>query len=413
MSDSALVLRAALAERVPGYALPRAFHVEQAIFAREVTTIWRTSWLFAGLSASVAKPGEFFTFEMAEDSVIVVRTASGGLEALHNVCRHRGMRICQRAAGEASRWVCPYHQWTYALDGALERCGAMEEPLERSGLGLRKAHVAEAGGLIFVCLDEPSGPFDEAARALRSALVPAGLERAKVAHEIDYQVAANWKLVWHNNRECWHCHSGHPQYVLANFDAAPATAQWRELAQSRASEHERAMGDAGGAADEHAAPGLYAFPAPDRWWSANRTPLAPGFVTESIDGEAVAPLMGRYAEHDVGTLRIRAVPNFWCHASADHAVLTQLAPRSPHETAIRVRWLVDRDAVEGVDYELERLLPFWQLTSEQDWDLCERNHAGVRSPAFVPGPYAPSREYNVAAFDDWYVRRMFAANERA
>ena len=69
-------------------------------------------------------------------------------------------------------------------------------------------------------------------------------------------------------------------------------------------------------------------------------------------------------------------------------------------------WLVDRDAVEGRDYQLERLLPFWQLTSEQDWELCERNHAGVRSPAYTPGPYSLRREYNVAAFVDWYLRRL-------
>ena len=81
----------------------------------------------------------------------------------------------------------------------------------------------------------------------------------------------------------------------------------------------------------------------------------------------------------------RTVPNFWSHMSADHAVLTRLLPDGPETTLVRVQWLVDRDAVAGRDYELERLLPFWQLTSEQDWDLCERNHAGVRNPAYHPG----------------------------
>jgi Rieske 2Fe-2S family protein len=87
-------------------------------------------------------------------------------------------------------------------------------------------------------------------------------------------------------------------------------------------------------------------------------------------------------------------------------VLTRLTPAGPQCTRVTVQWLVDRDAVEGRDYDLERLLPFWQRTSEQDWDLCERNQAGVRSPAYVPGPYSPVREYNVTAFDDWYRGRM-------
>lgn len=118
--------------------------------------------------------------------------------------------------------------------------------------------------------------------------------------------------------------------------------------------------------------------------------------------------MGDYRDYDVGTLRARTVPNFWCHASADHAVLTRLAPAGPELTCIRVQWLVDRDAVEGRDYHLARLLPFWRLTSEQDWNLCERNHAGVRSPAFIPGPYSRRHEANLVAFVDWYLTRLTA-----
>ena len=118
--------------------------------------------------------------------------------------------------------------------------------------------------------------------------------------------------------------------------------------------------------------------------------------------------MGEYRDYDVGTLRLRAVPNFWAHASADHAVLTRLDPVGPERTAVRVQWLVDADAKEGRDYDLERLLPFWQLTSEQDWDLCERNHTGVKNPAFTPGPYSLAREYNVLAFVSWYTGRLGA-----
>jgi Rieske 2Fe-2S family protein len=116
--------------------------------------------------------------------------------------------------------------------------------------------------------------------------------------------------------------------------------------------------------------------------------------------------MGDYTGYDVGTLRVRTVPSFWCHASADHAVLTRLAPLTAERTAIRVQWLVDRNAQEGRDYDLQLLLPFWQLTSEQDWALCERNHTGVRNPAFTPGPYSRQREHNVIAFVDWYLGRM-------
>jgi Rieske 2Fe-2S family protein len=407
------VLARTLAEHEPWHALPRAFHVDPEIHEQELEAVWRASWLFAGVSARASEPGEYFLFALGDDSMIIVRDGGGRLHALHNTCRHRGMPVCAEPSGRARGWVCPYHQWSYALDGALLGCGGAQDDLDRSQHGLRRAAVAEIGGLIFVWVGPDPQPFGEAEAALGAALAPQGLAGARVAHTIDYRVAANWKLVWQNNRECWHCRTSHPEYVRANFDIAPTDARTLEVARARARDHARTLGalatapgEWGAGADEHAEPGLYAFPARGRWWSANRTPLAPGFVTESLDGEPVGPLMGDYPGHDIGTLRVRTVPNFWCHASADHAVLTRLLPAGPEGTQITVSWLVDGDAVEGRDYQLDRLLAFWQTTSEQDWALCERNHAGVRNPAYRPGPYSREREYNVAAFDEWYLERM-------
>jgi len=105
----------------------------------------------------------------------------------------------------------------------------------------------------------------------------------------------------------------------------------------------------------------------------------------------------------VDTLRMRTMPNFWTHSSSDHAVSTRLAPAGPDRTRIQVQWLVHADAMEGADYQLDALLPFWELTSEQDWALCERNQAGVASPAFTPGPYSRRREYNVIRYVEWYL----------
>jgi Rieske 2Fe-2S family protein len=103
---------------------------------------------------------------------------------------------------------------------------------------------------------------------------------------------------------------------------------------------------------------------------------------------------------------MRTVPNFWCHASGDHAVSTRLAPAGPETTYIAVQWLVREDAVEGRDYRLDTLLPFWELTSEQDWRLCEQNQAGVSSRAFTPGPYSRKREYNVIRWTQWYLSEL-------
>ena len=111
-------------------------------------------------------------------------------------------------------------------------------------------------------------------------------------------------------------------------------------------------------------------------------------------------------EADVGTLRIRSLPNFWNHTSCYHAVTTRLLPAGPRRTHIRVYWLVDRAAREGVDYEFDRLLPFWQLTSEQDWHLCEMVQRGIESSGYRPGPLSALWEYNVRAFLEWYLRKI-------
>jgi len=392
-----------LAATPHGRSLPRSYYVDEDVFAADLDAVWRRYWLFAGHTCELAAPGDFLVIEPADESLIVVRADDGRLRALHNTCRHRGSRICDEPAGKAKRFVCPYHQWTYALDGSLQACGGvdLELGIDRGELSLREAHVEEAAGLVFVSLAEDPPPFAGARGDLERMFDRQGLDRAKVAARRGYAVCANWKLVWANNRECWHCHVGHPEYIRANYDTARDNAQARAELDARVA----ALQDRGFAVD-HPDVGLSAFPSPGRWWSVNRTATVPGFQTESVDGLPVAPPMGSHDGHDTGTLRARVLPGFWCHASADHAVTTRLLPVGPLETKVEVTWLVDARAGEGRDYDLDRLLPFWQQTSEQDWALCERNQRGILSSAYLPGPYSPSREANVIAFDDWYLVAM-------
>jgi len=382
-----------------GWSLPREHYVDGAAFGADLAAVWLRSWLFAGHSCEVPRAGDFFVFDLADESLIVARSEDGRLRALHNVCRHRGSRILDAAFGSAPRFVCPYHQWTYGLDGSLRACGGIDRELDldRSELALGPAPVVEAAGLVFVSIATSPPSFEPVCADLERELGAHDLVSAKVAARRNYIVKANWKLIWENNRECWHCHLGHPEYVRANYDAAAGTANVEAELQLRVSELV-----AKGLSVDHAGVGLAEFPSEGRWWAVNRTPTASGFVTESLDGRPVAPPMGTYEEHDVGTVRARVLPGFWCHASADHAVTTRILPIGPAETCVDVSWLVDVNAVEGRDYELEALLPFWELTSEQDWALCERNQRGIRSTAYVPGPYSPSRERNVIAFDEWY-----------
>ena len=400
-------MEALLAKCRPGWSLPREFYFDEEIYQRDLETVWRRGWLFAGHACEIPKSGDYFTMAIHTDSIIVIRSGDGVVRAFHNVCRHRGSQICADDRGHASRLVCPYHQWTYGNDGKLLACRGMPNDLDKEQFGLHPVHAREVGGLIYVSLAAEPSEFGPAQEVLGGAFKPQGFDHAKVAKIVDYQIPANWKLVWENNRECYHCNVNHPQYIKANFDhynADDSTDHIRRRMETQVLRSE-AKWAAAGLAVSHKDTGMTKFPDAERniWFSANRTALVEGWVSESMDGRQVAPLMGEYKDADVGTLRARTLPNFWNHSSCDHGVTTRLLPGGPQLTLARVTWLVHQDAVEGRDYKLEAVMPFWQLTSEQDWEICRRQQIGVNSTACTPGPYSATKEYNVDAFVRWYL----------
>lgn len=393
-----------------GHGLSREFYCDDGLYQRDLERVWQTGWLFVAHTCEIPKPGDYVTFELDHDSLIVIRDDDGKAKALYNTCRHRGTLICHQPKGHVGRLVCPYHQWTYGRGGALMSCRGMQDDVDKSQLGLVAAHVHEFEGLIYVCLADDPPSFDDAHQMMAPAVKPQGLGQAKIAKAVEYDVAANWKIVWENNRECYHCNANHPQYIKANFDHynADDTSQRIQQQIDTAVDHsEKKWADAG-LSVTHRQSGMACFPDPDRgiWCSANRTPLADGYVSESMDGRQVAPLMGDYSDPDVGTLRMRTMPNMWMHASCDHAVTTRLLPAGPHSTKVRVAWLVHQDAEEGRDYNLDKLMPFWQLTSEQDWELCAYVQRGVKSHRYRPGPFSTYKEYNVDAFVRWYLKEL-------
>jgi Rieske 2Fe-2S family protein len=286
----------------------------------------------------------------------------------------------------------------------------MQEDLNKSELGLVAAQLQELEGMLFVSLSDQPPDFEQAAALVRPCFRPQGLKQARVAKIVDYDVAANWKIIWENNRECYHCNVNHPQYTRANFDHynADDTSDRIQAEIEEANRRSEEKWAREGLAVTHTSTGMAPFPDADQnlWYSANRTPLVDGYLSESMDGRQVAPLMGDYTDPDVGTLRMRTMPNFWNHSSCDHAVSTRILPAGPQRTLLRVTWLVHEDSEEGRDYKLEELMPFWQLTSEQDWELCERVQKGVQSSSYTPGPFSTYKEYNVDSFVRWYLQQL-------
>lgn len=404
-------LAALLATRRNGHGMPRAFYQTEALYAAEMQRVWQAGWVFAGFSIELPKPGDYITFAVDSTPVLVLRGDDGAVRAFHNVCRHRGTQLCRADSGHVRAIVCPYHAWSYGRSGELRSCNGMDEGKDKSQLGLKPIHATEVAGLVYVCLADTPPDVEGLRRDFAASAAPQGFERARIAHVVDYEVEANWKLVWENNRECLHCITCHPQYAKANFDVvdetnvSPAMQQRIDAATARIAP--KWTSDASESV-LHGHGGLATFPDPERglWFASSRTPLAEGFVTESMDGSRVAPLMGDYDSEDVGVLRLRSLPNFWVHASCDHAVAARMLPAGPRKTIMRGYWLVDADAKEGTDYQLERMLPFWHLTNEQDWNICKWQQKGVDSNGYVPGPLSSRFEYNVDAFIRWYLDQM-------
>ncbi|MGH8691515.1 MAG: aromatic ring-hydroxylating oxygenase subunit alpha, partial [Burkholderiales bacterium] len=304
----------------PGWSLPGAFHRDDAIYRADIEQIWRKGWLFAGHGCEVRNPGDWLTLQVDSDSIIVIRGEDGAVRALHNVCRHRGTQLVPPGRGSSRRIVCPYHQWTYDTSGALTFCRGMHE-FDHASFSLKGASCQVVEGLIFISLAENPPPFDQARELMAPYLRPQGFARARVAKQVDYQIAANWKLVWENNRECFHCNVNHPQYIKANWDHYNADDTPAEVraAMDRVLAKSESRWASAGLAVSHRETGMTQFPDAERgiWYSANRTALTEGWVSESMDGKQVSTLMGAYSDPDVGTMRCRTLPNFWNHSSCD------------------------------------------------------------------------------------------------
>lgn len=382
----------------PGHTLPAAYYLDPAVLTAEFGGVLGDCWLFAGHSCDLVKAGDFLIFTLGEESLIVVRDEEGELRAHHNVCRHRGSRICDEPRGHARALVCPYHQWTYGLDGELRAARLMGNDFSKAGHRLGAAAAREVAGLVFVCLADEPPPFEPLAGALTAQLGPHRLDRARVVHREHYRVRANWKTLVENNRECYHCRGSHPEFLQSNFEFGthgdPRRNEAYESTLRKAYDRWERAG---------LAPADISFPDGETF-RVSRLPLRAGYVTESLDGRPVAPPMGQVGE-EPGSLRMIALPTMWAHANLDYAMTTRLTPVAPDVTDVEVSFLVAQDATDE-QVDLTGLLAVWTATSEQDWELCETNYAGIRSRAYQPGPLSPVVEGSVQHFQEWYLSRL-------
>ena len=397
--------------RAPGFGLEAPFYTSQEVFDLDVDAIFARHWLFVAAAAELPEPGDYVTVEVGPYSVIIVRDDDEQVRAFHNVCRHRGSRILDDKAGCVGNLVCPYHHWTYGVDGGLMYAENQPASFDRSRFGLKPVHVRDLSGLVFICLaDEPPADFDEVAARLEPYLAPFEMGRAKVAHQVDLLEDGNWKLVMENNRECYHC-DGHPELLSAYFPLHGYTAE-DVPPRMRAvwARFEKASADLLVACRRQGIPteGIREIDNRPSAFLVEHAPLDGAGESYSVGGAAVCrKRMGSIVDNRFGDLHVHFQPNSWFHMLADHAVVFTVLPLAPGRTALRTTWLVHPDAVEGVDYDLESLTQVWNATNSQDSVFVARTQRGVEDPGYQPGPYSEV-EGDVDAFVTWYLSRVRA-----
>jgi phenylpropionate dioxygenase-like ring-hydroxylating dioxygenase large terminal subunit len=392
----------------PHHAMDPYFYRSHLVHEQELEHLVFKSWVYALHASEIPDAGDYQLVEMGEDSIIVARTETGAITAMHNICRHRGARVCEDLKGNRKTYVCPYHGWVYNVDGTLKaaRETHVMPNFDASAHGLKPVNCVTYMGLVFINCDPEAGDLLASLENIREPLGAYDLDHAKVAHRKTYRVDANWKLAIENYLECYHCATSHRAYAkmhtLKDLEekSGPIVKKMLESADN--------ITGIPGISKTHTA--IY-LDAPSFGACAHtmRYGLFEGFVTGSQDGQPVAPLMGNIKDYDGGAGDFQMGPLTFMLNYPDHCVLYRFLPRSLTETDMELVWFVREDAVEGKDYDVAKLTWLWHHTTLEDEYIITRNAAGVNSRFFEPGPYHPEFEFTLQQFVCWYLHSLEAS----
>lgn len=389
----------------PGDALPGYFFRSHVTYQQELNNIVFKSWLWAGHVSQVPNVGDYFLYELAEESVIVVRHDDGEIRALINSCRHRGSRVCELKQGHGKAFACPYHGWVYGTDGRLKAARHMDgvPGFRKEDHGLKHARVAVRFGLIFINFDPDAYDFNEALAMVDPQLAPYHLETAKIAHRETYSVDANWKIALGNYLECYHCETAHRWYskIHSFKDREQVSAPLNRAMWARA-EKDTGVPDVDKAVYRmfREAPGFGSCVYTSRY------ALFADYKTGSRDGAPLAPLMGDFKGYDGGACDCQFGPLTYMLNYPDHCILFRYVPFGITRSDMEIVWFVKGDAVEGKDYNREELIWLWDQTTQEDKRIMNLNASGVNSQFFEPGPQHPEFEDTPMRFIDWYLHAL-------
>ena len=335
--------------------------------------IFLDRWLFAGHVSQLSEPGQYFLFQIGAENIILLRDRQDKVRAFYNVCRHRGARLCSEEKGQFQSGIqCQYHAWTYELSGAL--MGAPEikgsEGFSEKDYPLHPVEVRVWEGLIFVNLAESPTSFEETFSFLMGKFTPWQMPALQSVHQTLYAVAANWKLLFQNYSECYHCPNVHPAL--------------NQLTPYRDSDNDLTEGPFLGGPMRLAREG--------------------GSMT--MTGQRCADPIGELSGESLNSVHYYTLfPNLFLSLHPDYVLVHRLEPQALDRTRVHCNWDFPPEAISRSGFDPEPAIEFWDMTNQQDWHLCSISQLGIASRAYTPGPYS-DLESQLAAFDREYLKAL-------
>ncbi|MDV3130272.1 aromatic ring-hydroxylating dioxygenase subunit alpha [Mycobacterium sp. 21AC1] len=358
------------------------YYANPAVFAAEQERIFEATWICAVRTADLALAGQFKKVQVGRESVLLVRGRDGLLRAFLNICRHRGAQLCVEAHGQVRRNLrCPYHAWTYALDGKLvaaPNLGSLTDgdgaPIDRYQFGLVPVALTEWLGYAWVCLSDAPPPFEdvvaEATRTLgdSDAINRYGIGGLDVGRRIVYDVAANWKLIVENFMECYHCSSIHPELVGVLPEFSRGTAAQANVGRG-----------------------------------AEFGSEVNGFTVDGSEGFERLP--GITDEQDRRYYAITVKPTVFINLVPDHIIFHRMFPVAVDRTVIECDWLYTADLLAS-GRDISRSVELFHRVNEQDFAACERTQPAMSSRAYRNGGVLVPTEHHIGEFQEWVVSRL-------
>jgi len=351
--------------------LPGRYYTDLAIFHQDLEKVFFQMWLCTGRAEQLHSHGDYYLCDLAGESIIITRDGQN-IRGFFNVCRHRGTRICRDREGKFTSTIrCPYHGWSYGLDGRLLGAPHMEEhTFKRDEYPLHPVKVEEWDGYIFINLNAQSQPLRAQLADLPQKFAAWGMRDLRRYKQVVYDVTANWKLMILNYNECLHCPLLHP-------------------ALNRVTDYLSGMNDA-----------------PQPTYIGGSMEFRGGAQTMSMDGRRRRDyLPGLNGEQRKQVFYYAIYPNLFLSLHPDYVMVHTLWPETVDRTRIVCEWYFHPAEMSKPNFDGNDAVEFWDITNREDWAISELAQKGISSRAYVPGAYSP-REGLPSAFDQWYLRRL-------